>query len=112
MDLAIRKALEAAIINAQYPTLNPNDDCFDAAHAGLEHWQKLVFYYRSNDDRDIGVEIVREYIDWIDALRRIAHQESLSDECRDEVEDALAEIQMHMNEIIKYVEHRIYPYGR
>jgi hypothetical protein len=112
MNISLRKAIEARIINFKYPKIIPEHDCFDTTHAGLEHWDDLVHYYRANDDTDIGVEVMREYMDRLNDLLRIAQDTTLPEQCHDEVEDAVSELQMHLNEIINHVEFRLYPNGR
>jgi hypothetical protein len=114
-----RRKLEKQIVLAaanihQSNRDTPNETCFDqpAVDQFVGAWFSLVHYYRDNDDRDIGVEVVREYIYWLNRFGAIHLNPNRDKRCIDQARDALIEMEGLMTEIIRIIEHRIYPQGR
>ncbi len=109
-------------INAERQILSTADsvrrssikDCFDEKDIEpfLNAWYDLVRYYRAYDEAMISVEVVREYIDVLNRFVGVLQDENQPPECRELVKEAIAELERHMDEIIKAVEQRIYPTGR
>jgi hypothetical protein len=78
----------------------------------LKAWRQLVAYYKKNADDSISVEMVREYIEWIDLFGTIWHNEKRSAASREIASEACSELRLYMNDIIESVDNRIYPEGR
>ena len=110
-----RAGLEQAILSAsKLIREDKTTHCLDAhsVEAFLEAWRHLVTYYEENDDRTIGVEIVREYLDWLTRFSTIWHSERRLLDCREMASEACEELEVYMDGIIKAVDPRIYPTGR
>ncbi len=90
------------------------DVCFDEKDIEpfLSAWHDLVQYYQTYDESMINVEVVREYIDALNRFVGVMQDEHQSTDCRDLVNEAIAELEWRMGDIIKAVERRIYPSGR
>lgn len=85
--------------------------CYDAGLISnlLKEWYRLARYYETHDDVVISIEVVREYIDWVDKLAGVLKYDSASKQCRDQVDDSLAELKLHMEDIIKATNKKLDP---
>ncbi len=110
-----RHFLEKDILSAQH-NLYEDDKHEHLSKQGvktyLQAWHQLLTYYKKNDDNSISVEMVREYIDWIDLFATIWHNEKRSAASREIASEACSELRLYMNGIIEAVDNRIYPEGR
>jgi hypothetical protein len=77
----------------------------------LEAWLDLDDYYEAHVDFMINIEVVRDYIDCERLLAMNWKDETKPENCRDEVYEALDELNAHMDNIIVTVQSRKYPDG-
>ncbi len=70
----------------------------------LSAWQDLVRYYASHaDDTVIGVEVLREYLDYTRLLRKVLLYQDIDKERREKVNEAIISLEHILGEIIKEV---------
>lgn len=110
----VKRQLEQNLLKAADKTPSKASDCANELDESdlLSAWYNLSEYYKSSDDDYLSVEVVREYLHWINIYSYIEHDETRSDECRDRAQEYLVTLEHLMQDIIKAVEHRLYPYGR
>ncbi|CAG1003571.1 hypothetical protein ANRL4_03369 [Anaerolineae bacterium] len=107
-----RKSIENAILlSAEKLRASRGVDGYDlnAVETFIEAWMQLSLYFSRHFDRDIGIEVVGEYLEWRFRLQDESLSHSLSDHYREEIEDAVADIVGIMNEIIKTVWRSAHP---
>jgi hypothetical protein len=77
------------------------DDEFEAF---LDAWSDLASYYSSHaDDTVIGVEVLREYVDFTRLLRRLVMNEEIDATRREKAMDDLEYLEARLEEIITEV---------
>lgn len=73
-------------------------------HEFMRAWSDLVAYYEVNpEDTQIGVEVLREYVDFTRLLRNIMVNEAYDEDRRKQSEDELKGIEFKLEEIIREV---------
>src|SRR5579859_6605115 len=74
---------------------NPDGDCFDqhAIDEFIEAWANLLHYYEEQDDRDINIEVVREYIHGVNKFGGVRYFSDASRRCLEQADDAATEIE-------------------
>lgn len=98
-----RDQWEERIMEASNQIDNIQPDWFNSAEWDLfiEAWHKLIEYYERHTDSVIGIEVVREYTDFMQLLRRVRCDENLSVDVRAQAEEKIIELEGQMDEIIK-----------
>jgi hypothetical protein len=67
----------------------------------LDAWYTLAKYYEINDDIEIGVEAVSDYVAFVRLFRRILSDGTFEQRHRQQAEDKLNELDGNMDELIK-----------
>ncbi len=75
-------------------------------------WRRLIEYYKDNNDFDIGIEVMREYIRVENLFGGIQHNKQADDECVEIAREAIDELNYYLNEIIKTITRKLHPGGR
>ncbi len=111
----IRREIERRIITlADKIGIHPNDECFDdqAAQEFLTAWRDLVKYHEDYNDCMIDIEVIREHKTWVNIFGGMKYHENSSADCLDRAEEAEAELNYYLGDIIKMVGRWLYPQGR
>lgn len=113
-DKGKRSDLENELVNSANIITYDGQNCLNKEQVETfsETWRELVDYYENHDDNDIGVEVIREFIDWQMRFSTVWHDETRPANCREAALDPLEELELLMNNIIRAVEMRLYPTGR
>jgi hypothetical protein len=98
-----RDQLEERIIEASNLIDNMQPDWCNSKEWDLfiESWYQLAKYYETHTDSVIGIEVVREYSNFVRLLRKLLCDEKLDLEIRKQVEEKIIELEGRMDEIIK-----------
>ncbi len=110
-----RAILEQKILDTSHKIFDKSGDKCpnpDGLENYLKAWRELVTYFEHHEDLSIGVEMVREHLEWISLFSTIRDDEKQTQSCRELAYEACYEMSWYMTEIIKAVEQRIYPEGR
>ncbi len=73
----------------------------DNFRAFLDAWNSLKQFYGEHTDTIIGIEVLREYVDYARLLRRMLSDDNLSKEIRQKARDALEGLEYYIDEIIR-----------
>jgi hypothetical protein len=69
----------------------------------LLYWHDLMKYYRENDDDDMNIEVIREYLRHVDIFWVMSNDQNVSPACRESLRESLDELQSYMEDIIEAV---------
>jgi hypothetical protein len=88
--------------------------CFepDRLRQYLDAWDNLYKYYQQTTDVDVDVVLVQEYLQQVDYFFGVMQNDHRDAECRAEAEEALEELRATMQYIIRWVEARVFPWGK
>ena len=111
-----RKELEDEIVRAGYYLLRKTGPSGSAwvnsqeFRNFLEAWRNLRLFYAENDDVDIGVEPLNEYVNFMGILRdiRLDNTKPLDED----VEDAIHALEESMIKVLEYALQNVYRTGR
>ncbi len=67
----------------------------------LDAWYELVQYYQEHEDTVLDIEVVREYVEFVQLLNRLKSDINLSDQRRNRAEEILEELEANMDEVVK-----------
>jgi hypothetical protein len=110
-----RKKLEQDIIdNAKKIQFNSEINSYEETTVGgfVVSWLALVDYYKHNNDSDISIEILREYINWKDNFYDIWKNPDIAEIYQEEAGEHLKELEYFIQLIIENVHSWLYPSGR
>jgi hypothetical protein len=70
----------------------------------IAEWDRLINYYQHHaNDKDIGVEVIREFLDFNRLFRNILLDENESKQTRERATEHLETLEYRLSEIIKEV---------
>jgi hypothetical protein len=111
-NFVIKNDLEKDIIAKSKNTHWDKDlNCHDslAVKELLRSWGNLSQYYHDNDDNTMSIEILSEYLDWVEKFGGMSVYPQVSENCRKESQEARDELKAFMEVIIEAVLSRLYP---
>lgn len=109
-----RAELERHLLEKATDIRRNNEGCFDndILEDYLIAWQELKRYYEEHDEACLDIEVIREYLRWLNALASAWHNTALGSHCREQAREAVYQLEASLADIIKAVEMRRYPHGR
>lgn len=89
-------------------------ECFDEGTVSdfFAVWRELVGYYKIHNDAMMNIEVLLEYREWTRVFGGMEYDQNLSVDCRERADEAYAELNGYMDDIILYTVRRLYPQGR
>jgi hypothetical protein len=83
-----------------------------AAQEFLAAWRDLVKYHEDYNYSIIDIEVIREHKAWINIFGGMKHHVNSSADCLERAEEAYAELNYYLDDIIRMVGRWLYPQGR